>query len=408
MKNKQRDMQLQAYTCDFLNSRKDISIGTNHQQMTLAKNQQKKILEIFHTDEDSWNNWHWQISNRICSVQALSQILPLSDDEIHNIEQVESYFRWAISPYYISLIDPQNLQDPIRKIAIPDIRELCTGGELDPMDEAGHNPAGAITRRYPNRLIINVTNACGSYCRHCQRRRNIGTQDFVTGQDKIAQSIRYIKEHKEIRDVLITGGDPFTLEDDVLIKIVAEIRSIPHVEIIRIGTRMPVVIPQRITEELVAALKQYHPIYINIQFNHPQEITPQSAYACKLLADNGFVLGNQMVLLKGINDDKYITQLLNQNLLKIRVRPYYIFHAKNIIGTAHFQTSIQTGLDIMRHLRGNTSGLAIPTYILNAPHGAGKIPLSYQYYQELSDGNVILETWEGKKITLSVDGNLIN
>ncbi|MBO5145868.1 MAG: KamA family radical SAM protein [Lachnospiraceae bacterium] len=408
MKNKQRDMQLQSYTCNFVNAQKDIPVGTNHLQTILAKKQQEKILNLFHADENLWNNWHWQINNRICSVQTLSQILPLSDNEIQCIKKVESYFRWAISPYYISLINPQNPQDPIRKIAIPDIKELSADGEFDPMDEAGHNPTGAITRRYPDRLIINVTNACGSYCRHCQRRRNIGTQDFVTGQDKIAQSIQYIKEHTEIRDVLITGGDPLTLEDDVLIKIVAEIRSIPHVEIIRIGTRMPVVVPQRITEDLVNGLKQYHPIYINMQFNHPQEITPQSTYACNLLADNGFVLGNQMVLLNGINDDKYVVQLLNQNLLKIRIRPYYIFHAKNIIGTTHFRTSIQTGLDIMKHLRGNTSGLAIPTYVLNAPRGAGKIPLNYRNYQELSDGNILFETWEGKKIILSKDGSLVN
>lgn len=408
MKNIQRDIQLQSYTYDFINSKKNIPLGINSSQIILAKKQQQKILDSFHIDENSWNNWHWQINNRICSAETLSKILPLSDDEIQNIKKVESSYRWAISPYYASLIDPQNPQDPIRKIAIPDIKELCASGEADPMDEAGHNPAGVITRRYPDRLIINVTNACGSYCRHCQRRRNISTQDFVTGYNKIAQSIQYVKEHHEIRDVLITGGDPLTLEDNVLIKLVAEIRSIPHVEIIRIGTRVPVVIPQRITEELVVGLKQYHPIYINIQFNHPQEITPQSSYVCKLLADNGFVLGNQMVLLNGVNDNKYIVQLLNQSLLKIRVRPYYIFHAKNIIGTTHLRTSIQTGLDIMKHLRGNTSGLAIPTYVLNAPCGGGKIPLNYQYYQELPDGNILFETWEGKKIILSRDGNLLN
>lgn len=408
MKNKQRDIQLQSYTYDFLNSQKNIPTGTNHSQIILAKKQQEKILTFFHSNEQSWNNWQWQIDNRICSVKTLSQILPLSGYEIQNIEKVESSFRWAISPYYASLIDPQNPQDPIRKLAIPDIKELCNSGETDPMDEAGHNPAGAITRRYPDRLIINVTNACGSYCRHCQRRRNIGTQDFITESDKIMQSIQYIKEHKEIRDVLITGGDPLTLEDNVLIKIIAQIRAISHVDIIRIGTRMPVVIPQRITEKLVAGLRPYHPIYINMQFNHPQEITPQSSYACNLLADNGFVLGNQMVLLKGVNDDKYIVQLLNQNLLKIRVRPYYIFQAKDVIGTTHFRTSIQTGIDIVKHLRGNTSGLAIPTYVLNAPHGGGKIPLNYQYYQEQSDGNILFETWEGKQIILSADGSKLN
>lgn len=408
MKNKQRDMQLQSYACEYLNAKKRIPEGMNGSQVTLTENQKKKILAFFHADEQSWADWHWQINNRICAVETLSQILPLSENELLTIKKVESSFRWAVSPYYISLIDPQNPQDPIRKMALPSIEELCIDGEIDPMDEAGHSPAGAITKRYPDRLIINVTNTCGSYCRHCQRRRNIGTQDFITEHDKIVQSIQYIKEHEEIRDVLITGGDPLTLEDDAIIKIVAQVRAIPHVEIIRIGTRIPVVMPQRITTELVYGLKQYHPIYMNMQFNHPQEITPQSSYACSLLADNGFVLGNQMVLLKGVNDDKYIVQLLNQNLLKIRVRPYYVFHAKNVIGTTHFRTSIQTGLDIIKHLRGNTSGLAIPTYVLNAPCGAGKIPLNYQYYREQPDGNLLFETWEGKKILLSKDGNILS
>lgn len=408
MNNKQRDIHLQSYTCDFFNAKKNISLGIDNKKILSTKNQREKILDIFQIDEKSWNDWHWQINNRIYSIEKLLQILPLSSNEIQNIKQVECSYRWAISPYYISLIDPHNKKDPIRKLSIPDIKELCDTGEPDPMDETGHNPTGAITRRYPDRLIINVTNACGSYCRHCQRRRNIGTHDFITDNEKITQSLQYIKEHKEIRDVLITGGDPLTLEDDSLIKIVSQIRSIPHVEIIRIGTRMPVVVPQRITEELVTRLKQYHPIYINMQFNHPQEITPQSSYACNLLADNGFVLGNQMVLLKDINDDKYTVELLNQNLLKIRVRPYYIFHAKNVIGTTHFQTSIKAGIDIMKYLRGNTSGLAIPTYILNAPCGDGKIPLNYQYSKELPDGNILLETWEGKKLILSATGGTIN
>lgn len=407
MTTKQRDTQLQLYTYDFLNIKKHIPLGTNNSQAILAEAQQEKVLNALHADKQSWDDWHWQLNNRICSVEILSQILPLSENEILTIKKVESSFRWAVSPYYLSLIDPQNPQDPIRKMALPGMEELYTDGDIDPMGEANHNPAGAITRRYPDRLIINVTNACGSYCRHCQRRRNIGTQDFITGHDKILQSIQYIKEHNEIRDVLITGGDPLTIEDDVLLKIVAQIRAIPHVEIIRLGTRVPVVMPQRITDKLVSGLKQYHPIYINIQFNHPQEITPQSSYVCNLLADNGFVLGNQMVLLKGVNDDKYIVQTLNQNLLKIRVRPYYIFHAKNVIGTTHFKTSIQAGIDIMKHLRGNTSGLAIPTYVINAPCGGGKIPLNYQYFKEQPDGSILFETWEGKKLILSEDGSTL-
>lgn len=264
MTTQKRDIQLQSYTCDFLSAKKCIPVGTDISQTVIAKSQQEKILNTLHADKRSWADWHWQINNRISSVETLSQILPLSESEILTIKKVESSFRWAVSPYYLSLIDPQNPQDPIRRMALPGMEELCTDGDIDPMDEAGHNPAGAITRRYPDRLIINVTNACGSYCRHCQRRRNIGTQDLITGDDKIMQSIQYIKEHSEIRDVLITGGDPLTIEDSVLLKVVAQIRAIPHVEIIRIGTRIPVVMPQRITEELVSGLKQYHPIYINI------------------------------------------------------------------------------------------------------------------------------------------------
>lgn len=389
---------------DYLNQKAAIPLGTQDLQIMIAKAQKIQILELLDATEQEWSDWHWQMNHRISQAKLLSDLISLSEYEIQDIKEVESSFRWAVSPYYLSLINPKDSQDVIKKMAIPTIDELHTIGHTDPMNEAAHNPGGAITRRYPDRLIINVTNACGSYCRHCQRRRNIGSCDCPINKDILSESIEYIRQHNEIRDVLITGGDPLTLEDDELVNIVSQIRSISHVEIIRIGTRMPVVIPQRITPDLVQKLKLYHPIYINIQFNHPQEITPDSAKACSLLADNGFVLGNQMVLLKGVNDHNYIVRLLNQNLLKIRVRPYYIFHAKNVKGTLHFQTSIQAGINIIKDLRGNTSGLGIPTYIINAPGGLGKIPLNYQYLTQLPENTIRLESWEGKYIYLSEDG----
>lgn len=318
--------------------------------------------------------------------------------ELKEIDEVGKHYRWAVSPYYLSLIDQENNDDPIKKISIPNILELQGGGSSDPMSEEYTNPAGSITRRYPNRCIINVTNTCANYCRHCQRRRRIGEIDTITDWSEIEQSIEYIKENEEITDVLITGGDPLTLSDDIIEKIVSQVRAISHVEIIRIGTRTLVTMPQRITKELVERLKKYQPLYINTHFNHPYEVTEDTKRACNLLADNGIVLGNQMVLLKGVNNDKFIVRLLNEKLLQSRVRPYYIFHAKQVIGTLHFEPKIQEGLEIMEYLRGNTSGLGIPTYILNAPNGLGKIPLLPNYIQKINGNEIVFKTWENKII----------
>lgn len=271
------------------------------------------------------------------------------------------------------------------------------------MNELNNNPAGAITRRYPDRVIINVTNNCAAFCRHCQRRRNIGEKDIDKSENCLKESFEYIKKHSEIRDVLITGGDPLTLSDSSIENILNKIRSIKTVEIIRIGTRIPVTLPQRITDELVSILKKYSPVYINTQFNHPLEITKESSRACLALAENGIVLGNQMVFLKNVNTDYYTLQLLNQLLLKIKIRPYYIFHPKDVIGTKHFSISIAEGIRLFEQLRGNTSGLAIPTYIYNAEQGLGKIVLNRDILKNVdSDGNVVLETWEGNKIIKNI------
>lgn len=393
----ERAEKLKSRIQDYLDIRDKIPNGMKLNQKYLET--KKKILDILGATEEDWNNYKWQLSNRITDVETLKKIINLTNEEIKIISEVGKKFRWAISPYYVSLIDENDKYDPIRLLSVPssaEIIEKC--GNNDPMAEEYTNPAGSITRRYPDRLIINVTNECAMYCRHCQRRRNIGQVDNHKSTEIIKESIEYIRNNKEIRDVLITGGDPLTLPDDRIEWILKEISSIPHVDYIRIGTRTLVTLPQRITDNLVNILKKYHPIYINTHFNHPKEITEEAKIACEKLANAGIPLGNQAVLLNGINNDKYVMRLLNQELLKIRVKPYYIFHAKNVKGTTHFNTSIDDGIEIMEYLRGYTSGMAIPTYIINAPKGLGKTPILPQYLISRGKDHVIIRTWEGNVI----------
>jgi len=392
-----RANELKSRITDYLEAKKTISKGLEKDLEISSR--RKKIMKIFNATNSDWNDYHWQLKNRIMDVKTLSKFLNLSDDEIKKIEEVEKTFRWAISPYYLSLINPEDKLDPIKLMAIPMALELNDSTtDLDPMAEEYTNPAGSITRRYPDRLIINVTNECPMYCRYCQRRRNIGQTDNIKPKEIIQESINYIRDNEEIRDVLITGGDPFTLSDDYLEWIISQLYKIPHLEYIRIGTKTPVTMPQRITDSLCEMLKRYHPIYIKTHFNHPIEVTKESKKACERLANAGIPLGNQSVLLNGINNDKFIMRCLNHQLLKIRVKPYYIFHAKNVKGTAHFNTSIDDGIEIMEYLRGYTSGMAIPTYIVNAPKGNGKTPILPQYLVSRGKDYFMIRTWEGKLI----------
>lgn len=362
-----------------------------------------KTRDYFQVPDNDWNNWKWQLQNQIKTAEKLKEIFDITQDEFEQLIKVSKKYRFAITPYYLSLIQKFKPNDPIYLQCIPQIDELNNVGKIDPMNESQNNPAGAITRRYPDRIILNVTNSCASFCRHCQRRRNIGEKDIYISEVCLEESVEYIKNHPEIRDVLITGGDPLTLSDSYIENILIKLRNIKTIEIIRIGTRIPVTLPQRITTELITVLKKYSPIYMNMQFNHPLEVTPESSRACLDLAENGIVLGNQMVFLKNVNTDYYTLQLLNQLLLKIKIRPYYIFHPKDVIGTKHFSISIEEGIHIYEKLRGNTSGLAIPTYILNAEHGLGKIALNKDILKHAnSDGTVILETWEGNKIIKNI------
>lgn len=393
-----RSSELKEQVLPYLEAAKAMPEQSALHEQAAARRQ--KILEVMSGTEQDWANWKWQLKNRIKDSATLAQIIGLSELERKRIDRVSKVYRWAISPYYLSLVGEDYEYCPIYRQAVPDLKELAPGGSLDPMKEAQTSPAPCVTRRYPDRMIINVSNQCAMYCRHCQRRRNIGEQDRHACLEDITQALEYVAANPEIRDVLITGGDALLLSNHVLEFILSALQQIPHVEIKRIGTRVPVTMPQRITPELCDIIRKYPPVYINTQFNHPLEITPDSKAACDRLIEAGVVLGNQAVLLRGVNDQPYVMRKLSQDLLKIRVRPYYIFHAKDVQGTRHFQTSITEGMDIIRSMRGHTSGLAVPTYIVNAPGGLGKIPVMPNHIMQCRKNKVVLRTWEGKIVEL--------
>lgn len=393
-----RAAELKQMVIPYISNSQAIPTG-----LSLAESYQSRradILSYFASTLEDWENWHWQMTHRITDPRDLAALLPgLTPHQCQEIEHVGKSYRWAVSPYYLSLMSDTDHLDPIRLQGLPTLAELDEDfGEEDPMGEEFTSPAPGITRRYPDRLIINVTNMCGMYCRHCQRRRNIGETDTHSPHNQLKAALDYIRANPEIRDVLVTGGDALLLSDLTLDWLLGELHSIPHVEIKRIGTRAPVTLPMRITDELCTILAKYPPIYINTQFNHPKEVTEDAKKAADKLIAAGVVLGNQAVLLKGINHQPEIMKKLNQELLKIRVRPYYIFHAKNVKGTRHFVPRIQDGLAVMDKLRGYTSGLAVPTYIINAPKGGGKTPILPQYLVSLDDNKALLRTWEGKLV----------
>lgn len=394
--NVQRFIDLKENIEDYTHIKDQIKTGIEDSER--LEYQKKKILRELNGSEKDWENYRWQLQNRFTKVESMAGLLKLSGIERDEIEAVGKKYRYAISPYYMSLIEPENNLCPIKRQCIPSISELDDKGELDPMDEAGWTPEESITRRYPDRLIIKVTNLCGMYCRFCQRRRLIGEHDTHISKEKLEKAVDYVRANQEIRDVLITGGDAFLLDNATIEWLLSELRSIKHVEIIRLGTRTPVTLPQRITgdSELTRVLKKYHPIYVNTHFNSPREITNESKEACGMLADAGIPLGNQMVLLNGVNNNKYVVRKLNQSLLKIRVKPYYIFHPKTVKGTSHFWVKFEEGVAIMESLRGRTSGMAIPSYIVNGPQGLGKTPILPNYLLYLGSEKAAFRNWEGK------------
>ncbi len=348
-------------------------------------------------DDKEWDDWRWQLRHRICNLQQLRELLEPTPSEEQAILS-SSRMRMAITPYFASLLDPQNPECPLRRQVVPTFCELdhSTCDLTDPLNEDGQSPVPGLVHRYPDRVLLLVTDQCASYCRHCTRRRLVGNELWHMSATQMQGALEYIARTPEVRDVLVSGGDPLMLRDDKLERLLQALRAIPHVEIIRIGSRTPVFLPQRITAELVEMLRRYHPIYINIHVNHPQEITPEMAQACGRLADAGIPLGSQTVLLAGINDCPNVMKTLMRKLLQVRVRPYYIYQCDLSDGIGHFRTSVETGIDVMEGLRGHTSGLAVPTFVIDAPGGGGKIPVGPQYVLSRAPERAILRNYRGE------------
>ncbi|MGQ9800169.1 MAG: KamA family radical SAM protein [Candidatus Saccharicenans sp.] len=336
-------------------------------------------------------DWQRILRDSLRTPEEIAEHFGLDLEEVRKIGRA---FKIQITPYYASLIKKKG--DPIYKQVVPDLAELAeNSGQEDPLEEDLDSPVPSIVHRYPDRVLFLVSHSCASYCRFCTRKRKVGDPSKIHPR-YIEDGIIYIKDHPEVRDVIISGGDPLILSDDKLEAILSQVRSIPHVEIVRLGSRVPCFLPQRITDRLVNMLKKYHPLYLNVHFNHPDEITPEAARALNLLADAGIPLGNQTVLLKGINDEVLVMRRLMQKLLTVRVRPYYIYQADYVKGTDHFRTTVEKGLEIYQGLRGWTSGLAVPQYVIDAPGGGGKIPLIPEYVQSISDEKVVLKNYAGE------------
>ncbi len=347
--------------------------------------------------DEQWQDWKWQLKNRIETVEELKKYLPLTQEEEEGIAKCLESLRMSITPYYLSLINPKDLSDPVRKQAIPSSLELHkTKADLDdPLHEEGDSPVPGLTHRYPDRALLLVTDMCSMYCRHCTRRRFAGQNDCALPMQQVDKAIEYIAETPVIRDVLLSGGDALLISNEKLEYIISKLRQIPHVEIVRIGTRTPVVMPQRITDDLVKMLQKYHPVWINTHFNHPNEVTPEAKTACEKLANAGIPLGNQSVLLRGVNDCVHVMKGLVHELVKARVRPYYIYQCDLSTGIEHFRTTVSKGIEIMEALRGHTSGFCVPTFVVDAPGGGGKTPVMPNYLISQSHDKVVLRNFEG-------------
>lgn len=354
--------------------------------------------EMFPNVTDAeWNDWKWQVRNRIETVEDLKKYINLTEEEEKGITECLKTLRMSITPYYLSIMDPDNPNDPVRLQAIPNIVETNKSeADLDdPLHEDGDSPVPGLTHRYPDRALLLITDQCSMYCRHCTRRRFAGQNDGAMPTDQVDKAIDYIAQTPQIRDVVISGGDSLLMSDEKIEYILKRLREIPHVEIIRFGSRTPVVMPQRITEEFVNMVKKYHPVWLNTHFNHSNEITEEAKLACERLANAGVPLGNQTVLLRGVNDCVHVMKKLVNDLVKIRIRPYYIYQCDLSNGIEHFRTPVSKGIEIIEGLRGHTSGLCIPTFVVDAPGGGGKTPVMPNYVISQNQEKVILRNFEG-------------
>ena len=370
--------------------------------MTIYSSKQRCIAEKVNPSVlmSHWKDWKWQLRHSVKCLDQFEDLLDIRFDEKERkiLQQTLKKFPLSITPYYLSLIDTSNFRDdPVFKQAFPSPQELVihSADMTDPLAEDKDSPVPGLTHRYPDRVLLQVSNVCAMYCRHCTRKRKVGDVDFIPGREAIRAGIDYIRRTETVRDVLLSGGDPLLLEDEALDWILGELRAIPHVEVIRIGTRTPVVLPYRITEKLTTMLKKHHPIWINTHFNHPREITTSAKEAIARLADAGIPLGNQSVLLAGVNDCPRIMKTLVQKLVQNRIRPYYMYQCDLSEGLSHFRTPVGKGIEIMESLIGHTSGFAVPTYVIDAPHGGGKIPVMPTYLISWSTNKVVLRNYEG-------------
>ncbi|MGB9674243.1 MAG: lysine 2,3-aminomutase [Anaerolineales bacterium] len=346
--------------------------------------------------DEQWYNWRWQLSHRLNTAAEIGQVLPLTESETKALN-APNLFRVDITPYFISLIDPNDPDDPIRKQIIPTSAELVpfTAMMEDSLAEDRHSPVPGLVHRYPDRVLMLVTTQCASYCRYCTRSRIVGDPSATFSRNEFEMQLDYIKKTPQIRDVLLSGGDPLVLAPKILEEILSRLREIPHIEIIRIGSRVPVFLPMRITDDLCDMLQKYHPLWMNIHVNTPNEITKELAEATDKLTRAGIPLGNQAVLLAGVNDNVDIQRQLVHDLVRIRVRPYYLYQCDLVEGAGHFRTPVGKGIEIMEGLRGHTSGYAVHQYIIDAPGGGGKIPVSPNYLLSYSDHKVVLRNYEG-------------
>jgi lysine 2,3-aminomutase len=345
-----------------------------------------------------WNDWQWQTSHRIRSLSQLESMISLSNDERAAFTRPETVLPLGITPYYMSLVSRDDPNQPIRRTVIPTVHETVrTAGEADdPLGEETMSPVPGLIHRYPDRVLLLLSDFCSTYCRYCTRSRVVGHGAIHPSRNRLERAFAYIEQTPSIRDVLLSGGDPLMLGEEKLSWILSRLRQIPHVEIVRIGTKVPAVLPQRITPRLVRMLRRFHPLWMSLHFTHPDECTPESLRACTLLADAGIPLGSQTVLLKGVNDDVEIMRSLVHNLLKMRVRPYYLYQCDPITGSAHFRTPIEKGLEIIRGLHGFTTGYAVPTYVVDAPGGGGKIPLMPDYVVGREDDALVLRNYKNQ------------
>tara|TARA_Y100000588_G_scaffold379542_1_gene461881 strand:- start:976 stop:2163 length:1188 start_codon:yes stop_codon:yes gene_type:complete len=364
----------------------------------------------YDVDDEDWNNWAWQLRNRITKLSQLEEYLELTEEERDGCRFANNKLAMSITPFFFNLIDRKNIKCPIRMQVVPRVQEMSTMPEemLDPVGEDEHSPVPGIVHRYPDRVLFLVTDRCASYCRYCTRSRMVSNAQDYNFHPALENGLNYIAQNKGIRDVLLSGGDPLLLSDRKLEYLLSRLREISHVEFVRIGSRIPIFLPQRITPDLLDIFRRYGPVWMSIHVNHPKECTAELKDACEQLAFSGVPLGNQSVLLRGVNDDLEVMKSLVHRLLRMRVRPYYLYQCDLISGSSHLRSNISTGLDIIRGLRGHTTGYAVPQFVIDAPGGGGKVPINPDYVEKISENEIIFKNFQGKTYRYPLVGDTID